>query len=293
MLDAWEGIEEVVAIADTGSFIGAARKLGLSPSHISRSVGRIETMIGAKLFERTTRSVRLTDAGRSIIERCRRLVEDRNETFRAIRIQDEMEGQLRITCSVTLGERFIEPLVRQFMQAHPRIAVWMELTNRVVDIVGESFDVAIRTGHPSDSRLAARQIASRSIAVVASPAYLARHGLPDHPNDLRDHECLLGTSPTWHFVDHGQRLTVVPTGSWRCNSGTSVVEAALAGLGLCQLPQYYLSKCLADGTLLPVLEGFSDEPEPIWAVYPTRRIEVTRVRKLIEMLIDKLHGAIA
>lgn len=288
-MDAWEGIEEAVAIADTGSFIGAARKLGLSPSHVSRAVGRIEAHIGTKLFERTTRSVRLTDAGRSIIERCRRLVEDRNETLRAMRGQDDMEGQLRITCSVTLGERFIEPLVRDFMQHHPRIAAWMELTNRVVDIVGESFDIAIRTGHPSDNRLAARQIASRSIAVVASPTYFERKGIPSHPNDLYDHDCLIGTSPTWHFVDHGHRMAVVPAGRWRCNNGASVVEAAVAGMGLCQLPAYYLSAPLAQDALAPVLETFKDDPEPIWAVYPSHRIQIARVRQFIEFLENRLH----
>lgn len=291
-MDAWKGIEEAVAIADTGSFIGAARKLGLSPSHISRAVERIEAHVGTKLFERTTRSVRLTDAGRSIIERCRRLIEDRNETLRAMRVQDDMEGQLRITCSITLGERFIEPLVRDFMQDHPRITAWMELTNRVVDVVGESFDVAIRTGHPSDNRLAARQIASRSIAVVASPAYFERKGIPSHPNDLRDHECLIGTSPTWNFVDHGHRMAVVPAGRWRCNNGASIVEAAIAGIGICQLPAYYLSTPLAQGTLLPVLEKFRDDPQPIWAVYPSRRIQIARVRRLIELLESRLHDLI-
>jgi DNA-binding transcriptional LysR family regulator len=284
----WEGIEEVVAIADTGSFVGAAHKLTLSASHISRAVERIEARVGTKLFERTTRSVRLTDAGHAIVERCRRLVEDRDETLRAVRTQDEMDGKLRITCSVALGERFVEPLVREFMQDYPRIAVWIELTNRVVDVVGESFDVAIRTGHPSDDRLAARQIASRSIIVLASPDYLARKGVPRHPDDIAAHDCLIGTSPTWHFVDDGNRLTVVPTGLWRCNNGDSVVQAALSGLGLCQLPEYFASSHLAAGQLTSVLDRYRDDPEPIWAVYPSRRIQIPRVRRFVAMLEDRL-----
>lgn len=289
---AWEGIDEIVAIADAGSFVGAARRLAVSPSHISRAVNRMEARIGARLFERTTRSVRLTDTGRTIVERCRRLIEDRDEALRSVLGQHEMEGQLRITSSVALGERFIEPLLREFQEEHGRIAVWIELTNRVVDVIGESFDLAIRTGHPSDDRLAARQIAARSATLAASPEFLARHGVPRHPEELARFECLVGTSPTWHFLDQGRRMTIVPAGRWRCNHGNAVARAAIAGRGICQLPDYYIRHHIAQGRLASILDDYRDEPEPIWAVVPSSRSRIPRVRRLVDFMAANLSSAL-
>ena len=289
---AWEGIDEIVAIADAGSFVGAARKLAVSPSHISRAVNRIEARIGARLFERTTRSVRLTSTGKAIVERCRRLIEDRDETLRSVLAQHEMEGQLRITSSVALGERFIEPLLREFQREHSRISIWIELTNRVVDVIGESFDLAIRTGHPSDDRLAARQIAARSATLAASPEFLERHGVPRHPEELSQYECLIGTSPTWHFLDQGRRMTIVPSGHWRCNHGNAVVQAAIAGRGLCQLPDYYIRHHIAQGRLVSILDSFRDEPEPIWTVVPNGRLRIPRVRRLADFMAANLASAL-
>ncbi len=283
----WEGIEEFVAIADVGSFVGAARKLAVTPSHISRAINRLEQRLGTRLFERTTRSVRLTDTGRALVERCRRLIEERDETLRSALFRDEMEGQLRITCSIALGERFIEPMLRRFQTDYPKVTVWIEFTNRLVDVIGESFDVAIRTGQPGDARLSARQIAARSLTVAASPDYAERKGLPQHPDDLVNFDCLIGTIPTWHFNDGGQRMTIVPEGRWRCNHGNSVVRAAIAGMGLCQLPDYYLREHITKGQLQPVLDSYRDEPEPIWAVFPSNRSRIPRVRHVIDFLANR------
>lgn len=284
----WEGIEEFVAIADVGSFAGAATKLALTPSHVSRAINRLELRLGARLFERTTRSVRLTDTGRNLVERCRRLIDERDETFRSALGKDEMEGQLRITCSIALGERFIEPMLRTFQDDFPKVTLWLELTNRLVDVIGESYDIAIRTGHPGDARLTARQISARSLTVAASPAYLERIGLPRHPDELANFDCLIGTNPTWQFIDQAQRMTIVPQGRWRCNNGNSVVAAAVAGLGLCQLPDYYVRPNIVEGKLVPVLEAFRDAPEPIWAVFPSSRYRITRVRRAIAYLESRL-----
>jgi DNA-binding transcriptional LysR family regulator len=273
-----------VAIAETGSFIGAARRLGLSPSHVSRSIARLEERVGARLFERTTRQVRLTPAGSSVVERCRRLIDEREDTLRFLRSREEMEGTIRLTCSTALGERFVTPLLLRFMAEFPRVAVRMELTNRVVDIVGESFDVAIRTGHPADERLAARQVASREIVAVAAPAYVERHGAPHHPDDLAAHACLIGTSTTWHFRDGTHKVVVAPSGRWTCNNGDTVVQAALAGLGIAHLPRYYVSAQLEAGRLTEVLAAFAEEPEPVWAVYPARRALLPKLRALLDVL---------
>ncbi|ARR55684.1 LysR family transcriptional regulator [Rhizorhabdus wittichii DC-6] len=287
----WDGLEEIVAIADTGSFVGAARRLRVSASQISRAVQRLEHRLRAELFIRTTRSVQLTEAGRTLVEQCRRIIDERDEALQLARGQGEMQGEVRLTCSTALGERFVAPIVRRFIETHPRISVRLELTNRLVDLVSEGFDVAIRTGHPTDHRLAARQIASRPAEVCAAPAYLARAGHPRTLADLDRHECLIGTSVNWHFLEDGQRRSFVPSGRWRCNSGNAVVDAALAGMGICQLPSFYVRDQIAAGRLVALLEEYRDRPEPVWAVYPQRRALLPKIQQVIAALEAELDEA--
>lgn len=289
----WDGLDEVVAIADTGSFVSAARRLGESTSMISRAVARLEERLGLRLFERTTRSVALTDAGRSIVEQFRRIIEERDEALRQLRAQGEMRGEVRLTSSVAIGERFVAPVVEEFLHDHPGLSVTLETTNRIVDLVSEGFDIAIRTGSPLDARLAARQVAERTLVTCAAPAYLAQAGQPAHPSDLAAHQCLVGTNTNWHFRVDGQRLSIVPTGRLRCNSGVAVMRAAQGGMGLCQLPAFYVQDAIAAGSLIPVLDAFDDLPEPIWAVYPQRRFAVPKVRALIDLLERRLPALIA
>ena len=291
-MDRWRGLAEIVAIADCGSFIGAANRLGVSTSHISRAIVRLETKLGTRLIERTTRSVRLTDSGRTLVEQSRRILTECDEIMQLISHQAEMQGELRITCSIALGEAFIVPIVRQYLLDNPKISVTMELTNRVIDLVGESFDVGIRTGHPNDSRLAARQIATRSMETCASPDYILRSGLPETPSDLDQHECLIGTNPVWHFKEADKRMAFVPKGRWRCNSGTALVDAALADMGICQLPAYYVQHHIREGRLQRVLADYHDDAEIIWAAYPQRRYLIPKVRRLIDLLSDKLAGMV-
>ncbi len=293
MNDNWIGIEEVVAIADTGSFAGAARKLELSPSHVSRAVNQIEKRMGVQLFQRTTRSVSMTEAGRFVVNNFRRLIEDRNDAFVATQSLQIMSGEIRITCSVVLGERFVEPLLRRFIQDHPMISVRLELTNRLLDLVSESYDVAIRTGQPNDNRIAAQQIAKRSLAVLAAPSYIQRHGAPKNLDDLCVHECLIGTNTSWRFSDGQSNLTINPKGRWRCNNGNAIMQAAIAGIGICQLPEYYAKKYMDSGDLVPLLETFKATPEAIWAVYPTERIRIPKVRQLIDYIAIQLRQTIS
>lgn len=290
-MSGWDGLEEIVAIADTGSFVGAARRLRVSASQISRAVQRLEHRLNAELFIRTTRTVQLTEAGRTLVEQSRRIIDERNEALQLVRGQGEMQGELRLTCSTALGERFVAPIVRRFIETHPRISVRLELTNRVIDLVSEGYDVAIRTGHPNDHRLAARQIASRGVEVCAARAYLDRAGHPRDLSDLHRHDCLIGTAESWHFLEGGQRRSFVPTGRWRCNSGNAVVDAALAGMGICQLPSFYVRDHIAAGRLVSLLDAFRDRPEPVWAVYPQRRYLLPKIQQVIAALEAELDDA--
>lgn len=285
----WEGLEEVVAIADAGSFVGGATVLGVSSSHVSRAVARLEDRLDAKLFHRTTRRVTMTDFGRAFVDQCRRIIQERDELFLQANGSGEPQGELRITCSTALGERFVAPVVRSFTKAHSRLSVTLDLTNRLVDILGEGYDLGIRTGHVADARLAARRIAVRPIETCAAPGYLERMGEPGDVESLRNHECLVGTSTTWQFLEDEATRIFTPRGRWRCNSGVAVVDAALAGMGICQVPAFYVRDHIQEGRLRPLLQRFRAHPEPIWAISPHRRHLLPKVRNLIDLLEHDLR----
>ena len=291
-MGAWDGIDEVVAIADAGSFVAAAALLHTATSHVSRAVARLEHRIGAQLFVRSTRRVVPTAAGRTLIEQFRRLVAQRNDALSAAGDDGAPRGEVRLTCSIAMGERFVAPIARSYAFAYPDVTVTLELTNRVVDLLGEGFDLAIRTGALPDSGLVATRIASRGLYLCASPAYVARHGTPSSIEDLARHECLLGTAPAWHFRHGGKDIDHRPAGRWRCNSGTAVTEAALAGHGICQLPDFYVTPHLASGALVSLLDSLRPPEEPVWAVYPQRRHLLPNVRLLIDRLRAELPIAL-
>jgi DNA-binding transcriptional LysR family regulator len=290
-MNAWDGIEEFVAVANAGSFLAGARTLGVSAAHVSRSVARLEARIQAQVFVRTTRTIRLTATGGTLLEHCRRIITERDEAFAMAGEGGEPQGLLRITCSAAMGERFLAPIIRRFCERNPQIRVTIELSNRLVDLVGEGFDLAVRTGTSADSRLIGTRIASRNHYTCAAPDYLDRCGTPQHVSELVQHECLAGTAATWHFKVGSEEYFHRPRGRWRCNSGTAVVDAALAGMGICQLPEFYLLPFISVGTLRPILREFEPDEEPIWAVYPQRRHLLPKISSLVEALRNELPAA--
>jgi DNA-binding transcriptional LysR family regulator len=217
---------------------------------------------------------------------------ERDEAFAIVGEGGEPQGELRVTCSAAMGERFLAPIIRRFCERHPQVSVTIELSNRLVDLVGEGFDLAVRTGTLADSRLIGTRIASRNHYTCASPAYLDRHGTPRHVADLVQHECLAGAASAWHFRLGEEENFHRPRGRWRCNSGTAVVDAALAGMGICQLPEFYLLPYFHSGELVPVLAEFQPDEEPIWAVYPQRRHLLPKISRLVEALRDELPAAL-
>ncbi len=289
----WTGMDEFVAVATTGSFSAGAKTLGTSTTRMSRIIAQFESRLQAQLFDRTTRSVTLTDTGRAILDQCRRLLQERDEVLASVTAQGEPRGELRVTCSTAMGERFVAPIMRQYAMAHPELIVSLDLTNRIVDLIGEGYDLAIRTGQLSDSRLIATRVASRAFLTCASPDYLKSAPPITTVSDLTHHECLMGTSATWRFRQGDMDIFHKPDGRWRCNSGTTVVEAALAGMGICQLPEFYVLKLLDEGRLQLVLEDFRPTKEPIWAVYPQRRHLVPKIQGALKSLRRELAHAIA
>lgn len=287
----WDGIDEFIAVATTKSFTRAATLVGMSPTHVSRSIIALERRVQARLFHRTTRSVHLTDTGQTFFERCERMSQERDEAIALIGEQGEPQGQLRVTCSTAMGERFVAPIIRRFAMHHPKLNVTIDLSNRVVDLVAEDYDLAIRTGHVSDPRLIATHVASRTLYTCAAPSYLAHAGRPTKVADLQNHECITGSSSTWHFTMDGNEHLHHPKGRFRCNSGHAVVEACISGLGICQLPDFYILPHLRHGMVEILLDEFRPTDEPIWAVYPRSRHLIPKVQSVVECLRHELGAA--
>jgi DNA-binding transcriptional LysR family regulator len=281
----WEGLDEFVAVAECGNFSRAAERLRLSSSHVSRQVALLEERLQARLLYRTTRRVSLTEAGQTFLARCQRLIEERDEAFLTIGdLHSAPTGLLRMTAAVAYGERFIVPLVNEFMAGYPALKVEIELTNRTLDMVHEGFDLAIRLGRLSESSLIATRLAPRAMYLCAAPAYLEKYGRPHTLSELGQHNCLIGTGDTWSFQQNGHEHQFRPSGNWRCNSGQAVLDAALRGFGLCQLPDYYVLEPLRRGELVSLLDANQPPNTAVWAVYPQRRYSLPKVRLLVDAL---------
>lgn len=281
----WEGIDEFVSVAELGHFSGAAQRLGVSSSHVSRQVARLEERLQTRLFYRSTRRVSLTEAGTTFLQHCQRLIDARDEAMQAITdLVNEPKGLLRMTCAVAYGEEFIMPLVNDFMQQHAQLKVEMTLTNQTLDLLHGSYDLAIRLGRLQDSSMIASRLAPRHMYLCAAPDYLKRHGAPHSLSELPRHNCLIGSSDTWHFQQNGKETPVRVHGTWQCNSGKAVLDAALRGFGLCQLPDYYVREHLRSGRLRSLLHQHQPPHTAVWALYPQQRHLSPKVRQLVEYL---------
>ncbi len=284
-MNRWEGLDEFVAVVECASFTRAAERLRVSSSHISRQVALLEDRLQARLLYRTTRKVSLTEAGQTFFARCQRLIEDRDEAFLAISdLHRAPSGLLRMTAAVTYGERFIVPIVNAFMAQHPQLRVEIDLSNPMLELVQAGFDLAIRLGRLESSTLIASRIAPRAMYLCAAPSYLERYGRPHTLSELAGHNCLIGTNDTWLFREDGREYPFKPHGNWRCNNGPAVLDAALRGLGLCQLPDYYVLDSLKRGELVSLLEANQPPDTAVWAVSPQRRYPLPKVRLLVDAL---------
>ncbi|WP_086480977.1 LysR substrate-binding domain-containing protein [Oceanospirillum sanctuarii] len=285
----WEGINEFVAVYESESFTQASRQLDCSTAQVSRQVGQLEKRLGSKLFYRTTRKVSATEAGQIFYQHCRQILDALDDAERALTdLQASPRGKLKITAPVAYGESHIVPLLNNFMQRYPDLELQCHLTNQTLDLVTEGYDLAIRLGRLGDSSMIARRLSSRRLYVCASPAYLARYGEPHTLSELNHHSCLQGTLDYWRFRSQGQERNLRIHGRIRCNSGHALLDAALKGLGITQLPDYYVDEALKSGQLVSLLEPFQGDDEGIWALYPQNRLLSPKIRLLVDYLIDSL-----
>lgn len=285
----WEGVTEFVAVTETGSFTAASKRLEVSVAQVSRQISALESRLATKLFYRTTRKVTVTEAGQVYYQHCRQVLDGLEEAERTLtNMQRTPRGKLKITAPTTYGENRIAPLLNDFICLHQEIELDCHFTNQRVDLVDNGYDLAIRLGKLEDSTLMAKRLASRRQYACASPAYLAANGEPHLLSELEQHNCLRGTLEYWRFQEGGQERNVKVSGNIHFNSGQSLTDAALKGLGITQLPDFYVKEHLAAGTLVEVLTHYQPADEGIWALYPQNRHLSPKVRMLVDFLAEKL-----
>jgi DNA-binding transcriptional LysR family regulator len=285
----WEGITEFVCVAETESFTAASKRLGISTAQVSRQISALETRLAIKLFNRTTRKVTITEIGQIYYNHCRQVLDGLAEAERVITdLNQTPRGRLNLTAPVTYGENIIAPLVNDFAVLYPELEINLVLTNQMLDLVADRYDLAIRLGELEDSTLMGKRLASRAQYVCASPDYLAKYGVPKTLADLNQHNCLQGVKDYWRFEEEGKAYHISVTGSIRCNSSLSLIDAAIKNIGIVQLPDYYVQQHLEDGLLVSILEKFRAKDEGIWAIYPHNRHLSPKVSLLLKYLVQNL-----
>lgn len=289
----WDGISEFVYVAEYESFTRAAKELGVSTAQVSRQISALEKRLNIKLLYRTTRKVSLTEEGRVFYQHCRGVLDGLDAAEQAVsNLQSKPQGRIKLTAPVTYGEQQLLPLVNDFMVQYSDIKVTAFLSNQKIDLIDGGYDLAIRIGKLSDSTMMAKKLSHRTNFVCAAPDYLKKYGIPHSLIELNQHNCLLGTRDYWHFIEDGKNAdkekNLRISGSVQYNSGHSLVDAALKGLGIVQLPDYYVQKHLASGALVSVLDNYREPEESIWAVYPHNRHLSPKIRLLVDYLAEYL-----
>jgi DNA-binding transcriptional LysR family regulator len=285
----WDGISEFVYVAENESFTLASKKMAISTAQVSRQISALEKRLNIKLFYRTTRKVSLTEEGRVFYQHCRSVLDGLDAAERAItNLQSKPQGKIKLTAPVAYGEKQILPLVNNFIKQYSDVEVSAYLSNHQIDIVEEGYDLAIRLGKLSDSTMMAKKLGKRTNYLCASPQYLEKQGVPHSISELNKHSCLLGTLDYWHFRESDREKSIRVTGRLRYNNGYSLMDAALKGLGIVQLPDYYVQQRIESGELVSLLDNYRAPDEGIWAIYPQNRHLSPKIRLLVDYLAEQL-----
>lgn len=276
-----------------GSFSGAARAMKLTPSAVSKQVSRLEDRLGARLLNRTTRSLSLTEEGHAFHARCVQILAEIEEAETAVtELHAAPRGTLRINATVAFMNHQVMPLLPEFLDRYPELHFDLILTDRHVDLVEDGVDVAIRFGQLAESTLIARKLADSRRVICAAPDYLVRHGTPHTPADLAGHNCLtLSTRPEFNIWEFGsgphEHLKV--SGSFEVNQADALYDACLAGIGLARIATYLVAADIKAGRLVPVLTDHLKEATSIYVAYPHRRHLSPKVRAFVDFLVDKFN----
>jgi DNA-binding transcriptional LysR family regulator len=291
-VDHFKQIATFVNVAQRGSLSAAARHEGIAPAMVSRRLDALEARLGVKLLQRTTRRLSLTPEGNAFVEDCQKILRDLQDAESAVAARGaEATGQLRITAPAGFGRKYVAPIVAEFLHSQPRVSVALELSDRIVDLIAEGIDCAVRFGEQADSSLVRVPLGESRRVVVAAPTYLERHGTPRQPKDLVKHRCLVlgdaggqGVQRGWSFqMDAGVQALRVD-GPLTCNDGAVLHEWALGGLGLTWRSLWEIGEDLAAGRLVTVLDEFEAPPTRVYGVFPARKHLPLRLRTFVDYL---------
>lgn len=290
-MDRIDALRLFCSVAELESFTKAAEREAMTPGAASKQITALEQRLQARLFERTTRSVRLTDAGEALLDRVRPWLDEYDGLEQGVAdARSAPAGVLRVAAPVDFGAHRLLPIVTEFMNDWPGVEVRLSFADRMVDLVNEGFDVGVRIGNLPDSALIAKRLAAACMTVVASPDYLARAGRPEHPSDLAKHEVVIDRNkPAPHmlkFLRGEEEVDVRVNGRLTLNGAVAAVSAAAAGVGIACSPRWAAEEALADGRVVEVLTDWEAEQRFLWAVFPSNRYLAHRVRLFVDFLAE-------
>jgi DNA-binding transcriptional LysR family regulator len=290
-MDRIEAMQAFVAVADLRGFAPAARKLGLSPSGLTRLIAALEGRLGARLLQRTTRQVALTDVGARYLERARRILSDVEEAESAAEGErTRPSGRLVVSAPVGFGRLHVSPVMSAYLMRYPEVSGELRLSDRVINLVEDGADLAVRIGHLPDSSLVARHVGEMRRIIVASYGYLKQHGEPKRPEAISSHQTiqfgLMTASPEWHFVENGREVGVACAPRFITNSADAAIQHAERGGGLTRVLAYQAAEAIKAKRLKIVLPKFEQPPLPIHIVYPTSRLLSAKVRAFIDLVVE-------
>ena len=290
-MDRLDAMQAFVAVADLRGFAPAARKLGLSPSGVTRLIAALEARLGARLLQRTTRTVALTDVGTRYLERVRRILADVEEAEASAEGErTRPSGRLVVSAPIGFGRLHVSPVTSHYLARYPEVTAELRLTDRTVNLVEDGVDLAVRIGHLPDSTLVARHVGEMRRIVVASKSYLTQRGEPDTPEAIATHDTIqfgaATAAPEWRFVEDGRDVRVVCTPRFTTNSADAAIQYAAQDGGLTRVLAYQAAEAIKAGRLRIVLEKFELPALPIHAVYPTSRLLSAKVRAFIDLVIE-------
>jgi DNA-binding transcriptional LysR family regulator len=292
-----DGLIVFVEVVEGGGFTAAARNLDHSVSFVSKEIARLEDRLGVRLLNRTTRSVIPTDIGRVYYERCRQIIADARDAERGItESHAKPQGLLNISAPVSFGLAYLNDVLPEFLADYPEITLNVEMSDRLVDVIAEGFDVVIRAGYLKDSNLIARRLMRSRLLTVASPEYLAREGTPLTPAELPEHACIAFTykqvTTHWEYLDpDGGSIGVTVDPRAVCNNAETEIALVAAGAGITRMPSFICHREVEDGRLIPILERYETPPIGVYAVYPHRAHLSAKVRVFVDFLIRNFAEA--
>ena len=289
----FEALAIFAKVVELRSFAAAAGELALSKATVSKAVSRLEERLGARLFNRTSRRLALTDAGQRLSERAARLLIDGEAAESEVLAQSATpRGLVRFAVPMTFGVKMVAPLLPEFFKTYPEVAIDLHLSDATVDLIGDGFDAGLRIARLPDSSLLARRLCPMPRYTVAAPSYLKRHGRPTHPMHLADHKCFgyayLSNPNVWHYTNAaGEEVSVRPAGPLRVNNGEALLPAVLAGLGIADLPEFIVGDAIASGKVEVILKGWKQAEGAVHLVTPPGGPRPARVEVLAEFLVQQ------